>query len=274
MSMGRGRKTIAFLAASIVAALFALPILWMVSSSLKDTNSIFKVPPDWIPNPVRWRNYIDATQYIPYWMYLKNTLVISVLSAIGAMISTPSVAYAFAKMKWPGRNAVFLIVLSTLMLPFQVQIIPLYVLFKNMDWLNTYLPLIVPNFFSGALFIFMLRQFMSGVPRSVIEAAFIDGAGHGKILANIMVPFCLPAIFTIGLFTFMGSWTDFFGPLIYLNRVENFTLSLGLQQFSSLHHTEWGYLMAASCLFTLPVVLLFFFTQRSFIMGISFKGVK
>lgn len=274
MRMSKGVKISAFLVTLIVAILFTLPIFWMVSSSLKDSNSIFKVPPDWIPNPFRWRNYWDATQFIPFATYMKNTLIIAVLSAIGAMLSTPSVAYAFAKMKWPGRNLMFLVVLSTLMLPFQVQIIPLYVLFKNMDWLNTYLPLIVPNFFSSALYIFMLRQFMSGVPQSVIEAAFIDGAGHGKILRAIMVPFCLPAIFTIGLFTFLASWTDFFGPLIFLNRVEKFTLSLGLQQYSSIHHTEWGYLMAASVMFTLPILVLFFFTQRSFILGISFKGVK
>jgi multiple sugar transport system permease protein len=190
------------------------------------------------------------------------------------VISTPSVAYAFAKLKWPGRNIAFIIVLSTMMLPFQVQIIPLYVTFKAIGWIGTILPLVVPNFFSNALYIFLMRQFMIGIPDAICESAFIDGAGHFTILTRIVVPFCLPAIFAVGLFTFMGSWTDFFGPLIFLSNENTYTLSVGLQQFSSVHHTQWNYLMAASVMFTLPVLTLFFFTQRFFLQGITFSGVK
>jgi multiple sugar transport system permease protein len=274
MKPSKAVKIAAFIVTLVIACLFALPILWMISSSLKDNNSMFRAGLHFIPDKMMWHNYVSAVTYIPFFKYLKNTLVVSVLSTVGMVLSTPSVAYAFAKMKWPGRNAAFLIVLSTMMLPFQVQIIPLYVLFKNIGWLGSLLPLIVPNFFSGALYVFLLRQFMIGIPNEVIEAAFIDGAGHFKILRKIVVPFCLPAIFAIGLFTFMASWTDFFGPLVFLNNPEHYTLSLGLQQYSSVHHTEWAYLMAACALFTLPVLIVFFFTQRSFILGISFKGVK
>jgi multiple sugar transport system permease protein len=274
MRHSRTARVSAFIVTVVIACLFALPIVWMISSSLKDNNTLFKVGVHLIPDRFIWQNYVSAVTYIPFFQYLKNTFTVSALSTIGIVLSTPSVAYAFAKMKWPGRNVCFLIVLSTMMLPFQVQIIPLYVLFKNMGWLGTLLPLIVPNFFGAALYVFLLRQFMIGIPNEVIEAAFIDGAGHFKILTRIVVPFCLPAIFAIGLFTFMASWTDFFGPLVFLTNPENYTLSLGLQQYSSLHHTEWAYLMAACTLFTLPVLIAFFFTQRSFILGISFKGVK
>jgi multiple sugar transport system permease protein len=274
MRNGKKTKLAAFILTLIITCLFALPSIWMISGSLKDNNSIFKIPLELIPKHALWHNYVDAVNYIPFFKYFKNSLLISLLSAIGMIISTPSVSYAFAKMKWPGRNMVFILVLSTMMLPFQVQIIPLYVLFKNIGWLGTLLPLIVPNFFSSALYIFLLRQFMIGIPNEICEAARIDGAGHFIILRKIVVPFCLPAIFTIGLFTFLASWTDFFAPLVFLNDANSYTLSLGLQQFSSVHRTQWAYLMAACVLFTIPVLIVFFFTQRSFIKGISFKGVK
>lgn len=267
-------KYINFFVVAIVSFMFLLPIIWMVSSSLKDTNTIFKYPPKLLPDPVLWKNYLEAVTYIPFFKYMKNTAIISVLSAIGAMISTPPVAYAFAKLKWPGRNIAFIIVLSTLMLPFQVQVIPLYVLYKKIGWLGTYLPLILPNFFSGALYVFLMRQFMKGIPDEVCESAFLDGAGHFKVLARIIVPFCFPVMFAIGLFTFLGSWTDFFAPLIFLTNEKYYTISLGLQQYSSIHKTQWAYLMAACVMFTVPVLAVFFFTQKTFIMGITFKGVK
>jgi multiple sugar transport system permease protein len=274
VKVSKSTKVILFILTLFVTAMFLLPIIWMLSSSLKDNNSIFKVPPDLIPKPALWKNYLEAVLYIPFFKYLKNTAVISLLSTLGMVISTPSVAYAFAKMKWPGRSIAFVIVLSTMMLPFQVQIIPLYVIFKKIGWIGTILPLVVPNFFSNALYIFLIRQFMVGIPDAVCESAFIDGAGHFTILTRIVVPFCLPAIFAVGLFTFMGCWTDFFGPLIFLSNENTYTLSLGLQQFSSVHHTQWNYLMAACVMFTVPVLTLFFFTQRFFLQGITFSGVK
>lgn len=264
----------AFILSILVAFAFILPIVWMLSSSLKDNNTMFELPPRLIPHPAVWRNYLDAVHYIPFFTYLKNTLLVSIISSLGIILSTPSVAYAFAKMQWPGRNAVFILVLSTLMLPFQVQMIPLYVLFKNMGWVGTLLPLIVPNFFSNALFIFLMRQFMIGIPNELSEAAIIDGAGHFAILTRVIVPLCKPAIFAVALFTFLGNWTDFLGPLIFLNKQETMTLSLGLQQYSSVHRTQWAYLMAACTLFTTPVLIVFFLAQRSFIEGITFTGIK
>ena len=273
----RGKKIskyVVFALALLVTFLFVLPILWMISSSLKNNNEIFKFPPDLIPKYFKWNNYSESVKYIPFFKYLKNTILISVLSAIGTIISTPSISYAFAKIKWKGRNFIFILVLSTLMLPFQVQIVPLYVLFKKIYWLGTILPLVVPNFFGNALYIFLLRQFMLRIPDEVSESAFIDGAGHFTILTRVIIPFCYPAIFVIGLFTFLASWTDFFAPLVFLNNENTYTISLGLQQYSSVHHTQWAYMMAACSMFTIPVLILFFFTQRSLELGITFKGIK
>ena len=263
-----------FLITCLVAFLFLLPILWMISGSLKSNNTIFEFPPKLIPEHPIWHNYFDAVTYIPFFKYFKNTLIISVVSTIGVVISTPSVAYAFAKMEWKGKNFVFVLVLSTLMLPFQVQMIPLYILFKKIGWIGTVLPLIVPNFFGNAMYIFLLRQFMIGLPKEMSESAFIDGASHFTILTKIVIPLCKPALFSIGLFTFLGNWTDFLGPLVYLTKQDSFTLSLGLQQYSSLHSTEWPYLLCACTLFTIPVLILFFFMQKTFIEGITFTGVK
>ena len=263
-----------YLLTFVIVLIFILPVVWMVSSSLKDNNAIFKVPPELLPIPPKWSNYIEAVTYIPFFLYFKNTMIIAVLSALGVIITTPFVAYAFSRMEWRGRDALFILSLSTLMLPFQVQMIPLYVMYRQVGWIGTLLPLIVPNFFGNALFIFLLRQFMIGIPEEITEAALIDGAGHFTILTRVLLPLCKPAILTIGLFEFLGVWTDFPMPLVFLNNTKLYTLSLGLQQYSSVHQTQWSYLMAASVLYTIPVLVLFFFTQKSFVKGITFTGIK
>ncbi|MFB5660228.1 carbohydrate ABC transporter permease [Alteribacillus sp. HJP-4] len=259
----------------IAAALFFIvPFIWMVSTSLKDSTQIYTFPPEWMPNPFQWRNYIDATAYIPFFTYLNNTVVITVLSTVGVVISCPLVAYSFAKLKYKGRNVLFVITLVVMMIPAQVTMIPLFLLFNQVGWVGTNLPLIVPQFFGVPFFIFLLRQFFMGLPDTLRDAAKIDGAGEFRIYLQIMLPLATPAIFAVGLFQFMASWTDFIGPLIYLTDEMEYTLSLGLQQFQSQRGTEWGLMMAVATMMTVPIIIIFFFLQKRFIQGITFSGIK
>ena len=274
MKKKRINGIIGFIVSVLVTVIFVIPLLWMVSSSLKSNGTIFKVPPDLIPRPALWSNYPETVNYIPFFRYLKNTIIITALSTIGALLSTPPVAYGFAKLKWPGRQFAFFVVLSTMMLPYQVEVIPLYILYRKIGWLNTFLPLIVPNFFSGAMYIFLMRQFMLGIPNELSDAALVDGANHFQIMTKIMVPLCKPVMAAVALFSIMGNWTDFFAPLVFLTSESKYTLSLGLQMFSSRYQTQWNYLMAACTMFTIPPLILFFFTQSYFLIGISFTGVK
>lgn len=268
------RETGSFLLTAAIALLFFIPVYWMIISSLKDNRAIFEYPPRLFPSELRWENYTGMSGYIPFWQYFYNTMLVSVLSTLGILLSCTPVAYAFAKLRWRGKNAMFMVVLSTMMLPFQVQMIPLYNLFKGFGWIGSFLPLIVPNFFGVALYIFLLRQFMLGIPRELSESAFIDGAGHLTILLRVVMPLTGPALFSVALFAFLANWTDFLGPLIFLNRQELFTLSIGLTHFSSGHKTEWAYMMAACTVFSLPVAILFFFAQKRFVEGITFSGIK
>ena len=257
-----------------VAAMWVLPMVWMVSTSLKYDQQIFTWPPEWIPRPIRWANYPEAVSYIPLLLYMRNTLFVAAGALTGALFSCPLVAYGLARIPWKGRNVLFVITLATMMLPFQVTMIPLFVIFRQLGWLNTWLPLIVPSFFGSAFFIFLLRQFFMGIPVDLVDAARIDGATELGIYARIVLPLAKPALAVVCLFQVLGSWNAFMGPLIYLNESRLYTISLGLQQYRSERSTEWGYLMAASTLTTLPVVVLFIFTQRTFIEGITLTGIK
>ncbi|TDL32791.1 carbohydrate ABC transporter permease [Jeotgalibacillus sp. S-D1] len=259
----------------IVASFFFLiPFLWMVSTSLKPLTQIFTFPPEWIPEPVMWSNYIDSMTYIPFFTYLKNTIIITVLSTLGAVISCPLVAYSFAKLRWPGRNILFIITIGVMMIPGQVTMIPLFLLFEKLGMVGTHYPLIIPAFFGVPFYIFLLRQFFMGLPDSLREAARMDGAGEFRIYWQIMLPLAKPAVLAVGLFQFMASWTDFIGPLLYLTDSLQYTLSLGLQQFQSQRGSEWGLMMAVSTMMTLPIIVLFFFLQKTFIRGITFSGIK
>src|SRR5690625_516695 len=258
----------------LASAFFLIPFLWMVSTSLKEITQVFTFPPEWIPKPFNWKNYIEATEYIPFFTYLKNTVFITVLSTIGVIISCPLVAYSFAKLEWHGRDTLFIITIAVMMIPAQVTMIPLFLLFNKIGWVGTPLPLVVPPFFGVPFSIFLLRQFFKGLPDTLRDAAKIDGASEFRIYWQIMVPLAKPAILAVGLFQFMASWTDFIGPLIYLTDEMQYTLSLGLQQFQSQKGTEWGLMMAVSTMMTLPIIVLFFFLQRTFIQGITFSGIK
>jgi len=266
----------------VLSAMFVLPIVWMVASSLKSNSAIFVFPPSLFPTHPQFSNYSKATSYIPFGRYFLNTLTVSVASVVGTLGSGVLAGYAFSIMRWRGRDVTFYIVLATIMLPFPVVMIPLYYIFTRIHWIGTLLPLIVPPFtgefitpyFSSALAIFLIRQFFRSLPYDLIDAARVDGASHWTILRTIVWPLSRGVILTVGIFTFLSSWTAFIGPLIFLDKQSTFTLSLGLQQYESVHFTAFNYLMAASTLFCLPVVLLFFVAQRYFLKGISFSGLK
>ncbi|PLR68695.1 MULTISPECIES: carbohydrate ABC transporter permease [Bacillaceae] len=258
----------------LISILFLVPFFWMLSTSLKDQTQIFSFPPEWIPSPFKWSNYQEAVDYIPFFSYLKNTVVITVFSTIGAVITCPLVAYGFAKLRFKGSNALFIVTIAVMMIPGQVTMIPLFILFEKLGWVGSPLPLIIPVFFGVPFYIFLLRQFFLGLPDTLMDAARIDGAGEFRIYWQIMLPLAKPAVLAVGLFQFMGSWTDFLGPLLYLTDETSYTLSLGLQQFQSQKGTEWGLMMAVSTLMTLPIIVLFFFLQKTFIKGITFSGIK
>ncbi|PMC39103.1 sugar ABC transporter permease [Bacillus sp. UMB0899] len=267
-------KSLAHIVLIVASFFFLIPFIWMVSTSLKPLDQVFTFPPEWIPNPVQWSNYIDAMNYIPFFTYLKNTILITLFSTLGAVLSCPLVAYSFAKLKWPGRNVLFIITIGVMMIPGQVTMIPLFLLFEKLGLVGTPYPLIIPAFFGIPFYIFLLRQFFMGLPDSLREAAKIDGAGEFRIYWQIMLPLAKPAVLAVGLFQFMASWTDFIGPLLYLTDSVQYTLSLGLQQFQSQKGSEWGLMMAVSTMMTVPVIILFFFLQKTFIKGITFSGIK
>jgi len=257
-----------------VGVLFAFPFVWMIMISTREDAEIFRFPPALLPHTWALYNYVDAFNFIPYLLYTYNTGIIAGLNVLGTLISCALSAYAFARVRWHGRSAVFLLVLSTMLLPYPVTLIPLYVIFKNLGWVGTFAPLIVPAFFGNAFYIFLLRQFFLTIPQELDQAARIDGASHWAIFSRVILPLARPALAVVALLTFLGSWTDFFGPLIYLSDSSLYTLSLGLQQYQSLHAIRWGQLMAASIMFMLPVILLFLAAQKTFIQGITMTGLK
>ena len=267
-------KTLVFLIVVAASLAFIFPLFWMISTSLKLESDVFAVPPIWWPAKLEWGNYPLSFTYFPFLLYLRNTMIITVPSVVGTLLSSVLVAYGFSRVRWPGRDALFVLVLATLMIPNYVTLIPLYILFARMHWIGTYLPLIVPSFFGSAFFIFLLRQFFLQQPQDLVDAAIMDGANHLGVLWRIMLPLSKPALAVVVLFQFQNSWTDFFGPLIFLNRPETYTLSIGLYSFQSQHQTDWPPLMAASLIVIAPMIIIFFLAQRTFIEGITFTGLR
>jgi len=260
----------------IVGSLIMLiPFFWMIVSSLKDQISIFAYPPKFFPDTFNFSNYAEAMSKIKFGLLLKNTLIIVVFGIVGQVVSSTLVAYGFARFNAPGKNALFVLLMATMMLPWVVTMIPAFVLFRELNWVNTYYPLIVPLFGGNAFFIFLLRQFLLGITRELDEAAKIDGCSSFGILIRILIPLSGPALATIIIFSFNGLWSDFLGPWIYLNNPDKFTMALGLHLFKGSHsEVPWHLVMSASVLFTLPVIAVFFFAQRAFTEGIVMSGVK
>jgi len=261
---------------ALVSLAFLVPFYWLIASALKDNAQIFARPIVWWPNPAHPENFARALTYprFPFLRMLWNTIYYAGLVTLGTVISCAAVGYGFARMRFPGRNVLFVLTLSTMMIPGIVTFIPTYVLFKNLGLIGTYAPLIVPNFLGNAFYIFMLRQFFMTLPWELSDAARVDGASEWRIFWQIMLPLVRSALVVVAVFTFLGTWHDFFGPLIYLSDQSSYPLSLGLFAFKSQRTTEWALLMAASVVATLPLVVVFFFIQRYFLQGITLTGIK
>jgi multiple sugar transport system permease protein len=268
------KRFFAYAILCLAAGVFLLPLFWMLSSSLKPEWQVLANPPVWLPNPPRWENYHEALTYLPFGRYALNTLIISLGCIVGHVLSCTLVAYAFARLRAPGKGFLFLLVLSTLMLPYPVTMVPLFALFNRLGWIDTFLPLIVPAFFGNAFYIFLLRQFFLTLPPELEDAARIDGANTLQILWRVILPISTPALATVIIFTFQATWNDFLQPLIYLQNQSHYTLTLGLNFFRGSFQVNWAYLMAASLVVVLPVVVVFFLTQRLFIQGIAMTGMK
>jgi multiple sugar transport system permease protein len=272
-----GLKIASYLLVALVALLFLVPWIWLVSTSLKAPEQIVEIPPRLVPEPVMWINYWYAVTYIQYPLYLSNTLIISVLAVVGRLFSCTVVAYSLANINWSGRNILFAIVLASLMLPGQVTLIPLFIIFSRLGWVNSFYPLVVPGFFGDAFFIFLLRQFFLSIPRELTDAAKLDGASHFNIYWRVVMPLAKPALATLITFTFIWTYTDFQAPLIYLKDRNLWTLSLGMQGYLQRYGvggTALGAMMAAATLYTLPMIILFFVTQKTFVRGIVTTGFK
>lgn len=250
-----------------------LPFFWMLSTSLKSDDQMFSG--QWIPDPVCWSNYSDALTAIPFLSYLKNTLLVTTWSIVGTVLSSAVVGYSFARIRWPGRELLFGVTLATMMIPPQVTMVPVFMLMRSLGWFNTFMPLIIPTFLGGsAFFIFLMRQFFLTLPVDLEDAARVDGCGVLRTFWIIMLPQVKPALATVGIFTFMNTWNDFMGPLIYLAEEDKYTLALGLQSFLTENMAVWNQLMAFSTVLLIPLLILFFFAQKYFIEGIALTGIK
>ena len=258
-----------------ISALFLIPLLWMVRSSVMSLAQIFAMPPVWIPNPLQLSNFGRAMTTLPFGTYFKNTLIIVVLGVVGTVFSSTISAFGFSRIAWKGRDIVFGILLSTLFLPGAVTLIPTFLGWQALGFYDTFVPLIAPAYFGGGIFnIFLLRQFYLGIPREFDEAALVDGAGYWQIYWHIILPLSRSAVIVVSLFSFLFYWNDFFGPLIYLNSAERFTLALGLQQFQGVYTAQWDLLMAASTIVVIPCIVVYLVGQRYFLEGITLTGLK
>lgn len=259
----------------LIAALFFIaPAFWMVSSALKPDYEIFATPPVFWPAQPRWSNFSEALTSLPFGRFAANTLLIALSTIIGHLLSCSLVAYGFARLQAPGKGFLFLLLLSTLMLPYPVTMVPLYIIFARLGWVNSFLPLIVPAFFGNAFYIFLLRQAFKQIPTDLEDAAHIDGATTLQVLAHIILPLSRPALATVAIFTFQAAWNDFLGPLIFLHDQSKYTLMLGLSFFRGAYQINWAYLMASSLVVTLPVIVVYFFAQKAFTEGLAYSGVK
>ena len=268
----QSKKMLSYVLMTVIGIILLIPLLWMVFTSLKPMEEIVRYPPTFFPEKIVWENYLDTIAAFPFWRYARNTLFITVLVVIGNVLSNSFIAYGFAKLDFPGKKLMFALVLSTMMIPGFVTMIPQYVLFSKIGWVGTYLPLIVPSFFGNAFNIFLMRQFYLSINNELIEAAEIDGANHLYIWSHLMLPLTKPALITIAINSFNAAWNDFLGPLLYIQDQEKYTLQIGLQVFQNQATTQWNYLMAGATLVLIPTILLFFFAQRYFIEGMDLTG--
>lgn len=251
------------------ALVFAMPLYWMVRTALMDDGSVFAIPVKWLPDPVKWDNFVKVVKRMDLAKYTTNTIITSVLPVLGVLFSCPLVAYSLTLVPWKGGKVIFPVILFTMMIPWQVTQIPMYSIWAKLGLTNTFVPLILPSFLGSAYYIYLCRQYMKSLPKSVLEAARIDGANEFRILYTIVYPMCKSVLTTIAVLVFIAHWNDLNGPLLYLHDSAKYTLSIGLQQFRAADKPEWPLLMAASTVFTFPLIVLFFFAQKYFLNGIS-----
>jgi multiple sugar transport system permease protein len=271
----RGIKVFAFVVLVCMSAVMILPLYIMLSTALKTTQDVFLYPPKWFPEPAVWRNFIDAFKSRPFGQYFYNTSMYAVVGTLGEVLSSAVVAYGFSRYRGKGRNILFMVLLSTMMIPYPVTMIPQFVLFKNLGWVGTYLPLIVPHFFGSAYIIFLLRQFFNTLPTELYEAARLDGCSELRTFWNIALPLCKAALASAAIFGFMWRWNEYLSPLIYLNSDSKYTLSIALASFTTMYSiVPWNLLMSASLMAILPPVILFFVAQKYFVEGIVVSGLK
>ena len=271
-----GRKIVVYGLLIFLSLLFLFPLFWMVTTALKPEHQIFLWPPRWIPDPIQWSNFREAfsNPLLPFDRFIVNSLIIEVGEISGRLISCTIVAYGFARLQAPGKNLLFTILLATLMLPSAAILIPRFILFSELGWVNTFLPLIVPAWFGEAYAIFLMRQFFMTIPRELEEAAVIDGANTAQIITRIIVPLSIPVLAVITVLTFKDVWNEFLNPLLYLQNTNLYTVAVGLAYFNGQNNVQMNPLMAASVTLMLPIVILFLFAQRAFVEGISLTGIK
>ena len=273
----RRRITLAFVYLALVAGAVVIlaPFVWMLSTALKVPGTEFIYPPQLFTRPLRWNNFSEGWGALPFTRWFFNTSTITLLSVTGAMVSSSLVAYGFARLEFPGRTILFVILLSTMMLPFHVRLIPMFITFRYLGWIDTYLPLVVPFFFGGVpFFIFLVRQFFLTIPLEMEDAAAIDGAGVFTTFLRIILPLSRPVLGVVGVFAFIRVWNDFLEPLIYIHSMDKMTLSLGLRFFQAQDFTDWTRLMAVSIVVLVPSLVLFFVAQKYYIHGVVTTGIK
>ena len=268
------QKSIIYLFLLIFAMGFLLPFFFLLTGSFKTSSELFSVPFRWFPKRITLENYQQVFTKIPFFRYLKNTVIIVVLNIIGALASNSLIAYGFSRLRWPGRDKIFIIVIATMILPYQVTLIPLYLMYTKIGWIGTFLPLTLPGFFGNAFFIFLMRQFLVGIPKELTESARIDGAGEFTIFLKLMMPISKPVLATVAIMSFMNSWKDFLGPLVFLGSDRLYTLSLAASMLRSNLNPNWELLLALGVVMVLPVLILFFVLQKYFIQGITMSGIK
>lgn len=271
----RAAQLVTYIVLTLGAAIYLIPFYWMFRSSLMDQAQIFEMPPIWMPDPVRFDNFKEALTVLPFLQFFLNTGIIVAFSTAGIVLTSSISAFSFSRMKWPGRDKAFALILSGMMLPHYVTLIPTFLGWKFLGAVGTKLPLIIPSWLGGgAFYIFLLRQFYMTVPKELDEAAYVDGAGYFTIFSRIVLPLTKPALIVVTLFSFLHSWNDFLAPVIYLNDISNYTLTLGLALFSGMYNAQWNLMMAASAVVAMPAILVFLIGQKYFIEGVSLTGIK
>lgn len=275
------RNLLGYGALIVCAVILLLPLWWMISTSLKETGRELSYPPQWIPNPAVWRNYIEIWDFIPYGVYFRNSMIVTVGATAGSMLCSALVAFGFARLRFPGRNILFMLVLSTLMLPAVVTLVPNFILFRQLGWIDTFLPLIIPSWLGqgaygqGAFYIFLMRQFYMGIPREYDEAARVDGASALQIFWHILLPLSVPPLVVVGIFAFLANWNDFLYPLIFIQSPNKTVVAIGIRSMmdASERGIPWNLIMAGSFLMVLPCLIALLVGQKYFVKGIATSGL-